>query len=116
MVSFGTKDDLVLHLIVPPYTLDDTRFVVGEIYVGIAHEGWRCGPMTKHWYGWLWANGVGPGTQANHIDGPLYRFDPEQHESTMYHKPPPPMMDCPHCGESIPLKAGLCPECGVLNE
>jgi hypothetical protein len=113
MTSFG-PDDVVLHLILPPYTLDDPRLVLGEIYCGIAYEGWRVGPMTKQWYGWNWSCEFGAGIQANHIDGPLYRFDPEQHVSMMYRKPKPVWLDCAHCGE--PTGPGRCRNCGVLNE
>lgn len=111
-----SEDDVVLHLIVPPYTFEDPRFVAGEIYIGLAYEEWHVGPMTKQWYGWNWSCGFGAGIQANHIDGLLYRFDPEQHTSTMYRKPPL-TIDCPNCGESIPRDAALCSECGwVLTE
>lgn len=112
MTSFSSADDLVLHLILPPYTLDDPRLVLGEIYVGIQYESWRVGPMTSQWYGWLWANGHGPGTQANHIDGPLYRFDPEQYTSTMFHKPPPPTVNCPVCLEPRQRPGSKCDDCG----
>lgn len=79
MTSFGSPDDIVLHLIIPPYTKNDPRLVPGEIYVGQSYGHWYVGPMTKQWYGWLWANLHGVGTQAEYVEL-LYRFDPEQHQ------------------------------------
>jgi hypothetical protein len=113
VTSFGPTD-VVLHLITPPYALDDTRLVKGEIYVGLAYGNWYIGPMTQQWYGWNWACGFGAGVQADHIDGPLYRFDPEQHISRLHVQPARVVLACAHCGEDTP--GGLCGYCGVLNE